>query len=237
MKHRRAATGVFLLACVVAVSSVVAGQEAAGGRPWTQTFNAAPADLATTGENPYFVLAPGYQLILEGKEAGAAVRLVITVLDETKKIAGYDTRVVEERETKNADLVEVSRNYFAIHKTTRDVFYFGEDVDIYKGGTIVNHEGAWLHGTGGAKFGMMMPGTPKAGERFYQEQAPKIAMDRFEIVKIDDRVTTPAGTFERCVRIEETTPLEPADKGLKVYAFGVGLIKDGTLDLVSFKKK
>ena len=84
---------------------------------------------------------------------------------------------------------------------------------------------------------MMMPGKPLAGQRFYQEQAPKVAMDRSEIVKIDDKVKTPAGTFDRCVRIEETTPLEPGDKAYKVYAPGVGLIKDGSFELVSHKMR
>jgi len=220
----------------VAAQAQAPKQAAKGAQAWVQSFTAAPADLATTGENPYFILTPGYQLVLEGKESGAAIRLVVSVLDETKRIGGYDTRVVEERETSNGVLVEVSRNYFAIHKATRDVFYFGEEVDVYKNGKIVDHEGAWLHGTGGAKFGMMMPGKPQAGLRYYQEVAPKVAMDRAEIVKVDDKLTTPAGSFDRCVRVEETTPLE-SDKGLKVYAPGIGLLKDGVLELVSYKRK
>ena len=44
-------------------------------------------------------------------------------------------------------------------------------------------------------------------------------------------------TFDRCVRVEETTPLEPGDKGEKIYAPGIGLIKDGALVLLSYKKK
>jgi len=240
MKHTAALLCFFLSASVlsiaVAAQAQAPKQAAKGAQAWVQSFTAAPADLATTGENPYFILTPGHQLVLEGKESGAAIRLVVAVLDETKRIGEYDTRVVEERETSNGVLVEVSRNYFAIHKTTHDVFYFGEEVDVYKNGKIVDHEGAWLHGTGGATFGMMMPGKPQVGQRYYQEVAPKVAMDRAEIVKADDKMTTPAGTFDRCVRIEETTPLE-SDKGLKVYAPGVGLIKDGTLELVSYKKK
>ena len=47
----------------------------------------------------------------------------------------------------------------------------------------------------GAKFGMMMPGKPKVGDKFQQEMAPKTAMDRCEIVAIGEEVKTPAGTF------------------------------------------
>ena len=229
--------GTLAMSLAVAAQSPAQKPATKGAPDWAQSFTATPAELATVGENPYFILSPGYQLVLEGKESGAAIRLVITVLNETKRVGGYETRVVEERETSNGALVEVSRNYFAIHKTTHDLFYFGEDVDTYKNGKIVNHEGAWLHGVGGAKFGMMMPGNPQGGQRFYQELAPKVAMDRSMIVTTAYKMTTPAGTFDRCVRTEETTPLEPSDKGDKVYAPGVGLIKDGALTLVSYKKR
>jgi hypothetical protein len=83
-----------------------------------------------------------------------------TVLNETKTVDGVECRVVEERETKDGKLVEVSRNYFAIGKRTNSVYYFGEDVDIYKDDKVVSHEGAWLAGKNGARFGLMMPGLP-----------------------------------------------------------------------------
>src|SRR5262245_21653409 len=99
---------------------------------WTTDFFLEKDELVTTGRNPYFVLEPGFQRILEG----GGERFVNTVLDETKVVAGVETRVVEERETKDGKLVEVSRNYYAISKRTNSVFYFGEEVDIYKNDKI-----------------------------------------------------------------------------------------------------
>src|SRR5262245_7865662 len=81
---------------------------------WTRDFGAENGELSPTGRNPYFILEPGYQLTL--RDGGS--QLVITVLDETKPVAGVTTRVVEERETKNGTPIEVSRNYFAISKRT-----------------------------------------------------------------------------------------------------------------------
>jgi hypothetical protein len=195
---------------------------------WTNTFAVEPGELAPTGRNPYFVLEPGYQLVLEG----GTVRLTITVLDATRTIAGVETRVVEERETDKGNVVEVSRNYFAISKRTNSVFYFGEDVDIYKNGVVANHEGAWLAGTGGAQFGLMMPGEALLKARYYQEIAPKVAMDRAEILSLTASVPTPAGAFSPCLEIEETTPLEPRARETKYYARGIGLVQDGALKLV-----
>ena len=233
MKHLR------LSFMVVAISVAVAGQ-VSGQKPspeWQTSFPVSPGDLAAVGENPYLVLKPGYQLTLEGRESGKLVRLVVSVLDETKVVGGIEARVVEERETEDGVLVEVSRNYLAISKTTRDVFYLGEDVDIYKGGKVANHDGAWLHGTGGAKLGLLLPGAPAVGQRYYQEVAHGIAMDRAEVVSVSERVTTPADTFEKCLKTEETTPLERGAREFKLYAPGVGLIRDGPLDLVSYTRR
>ena len=144
---------------------------------WTSAFMLEPDELVSTGRNPYFVLEPGYTLVLEGEGA----QLTITVLNETKKVDGVVTRVVEERETKGGKLTEVARNYFAISKRTNDVFYFGEDVDMYKDGKVVNHDGSWLSGVNGSKFGLMMPGRALIQSRYYQEVAPNIAMDRATI--------------------------------------------------------
>jgi uncharacterized membrane protein YkoI len=188
--------------------------------PYTDTFRVDA--WISTGRNPFFVLEPGHVLVLEGD----TTKLTITVLDETKVVDGVETRVVEEREEKGGTLVEVSRNYFAIATRTNDVFYFGEDVDIYEDGKVVSHEGAWLSGRNGARFGLMMPGTPLLGARYHQEVAPGVAMDRAEIAGLDETFETPAGKFEGCLRTEESTPLE-GGKETKYYAPGIGLIRDG----------
>ncbi len=205
------------------------------GQAWMDSFQINLNELATEGENPYFVLKPGYQLTLEKKEGGKLVQLVVRVLQETMNVGGVNTRVVEERETSGGQLVEVSRNFFAIHPRTRDVYYFGEDVDMYKNGKLDNHDGAWRHGTKNARFGLFMPGMPKIGMRYYQEYAPKVAMDRSEVVSLDERSQTPAGMFDKCVKMKETTPLERFAREFKVFAPGIGLVQDGDLKLVSHK--
>ncbi len=202
------------------------------GRAWTDTFEEKASDLVPTGRNPFFILEPGYTLEFAGKDKGKQATLVITVLDETRKVDGVETRVVEERETLGGAVVEVSRNYFAISKVTNNVYYFGEEVDIYKKGKVVSHEGGWLSGNDGARYGLAMPGTPLLGSRYYQEVAPGKAMDRAEVTSLTVEHKTPAGTFKNCLVTEETTPLEPGDVESKVYARGVGLLQDGVMKLV-----
>jgi hypothetical protein len=195
-------------------------------------FGEEKGQMAATGRSPYFILEPGYQMILEG----GGVRLVVTVLDQTKNVDGVETRIVEERETKAGKLVEVSRNYFAYGRQTKNIYYFGEAVDMYQNGKVVSHEGAWISGVNGAKFGILVPGKPKVKDRYYQEKAPKVAMDRGEVVSVRETIKTPAGEFKDCLKVAETTPLEPGTKEYKVYAPGVGLVQDGDLKLVKHGK-
>jgi hypothetical protein len=218
------------LVALVAVTATGARQNTTPPDSWTREFAVEPGELASTGRNPYFILDPGYVLVLEdGTE-----RLTITVLNETRTVDNVGTRVVEERETKNGQPVEVSRNYYAISTRTNSVFYFGEDVDMYTNGKVTSHEGAWLAGVKGARFGLMMPGLPLSGARYHQEVAEGIAMDRAEIASLTDSLTTPAGTFSGVLRTTETSPLEPALRETKYYGRGVGLLQEGTLKLVRY---
>jgi hypothetical protein len=191
-------------------------------------FNVPRRRLASSGRDAYFILEPGYQLVLEGMDEGAKTRLVIDVLEQTKVVDGVTTRVVREHESRAGKVIEVSMNYFAFDPATKNVYYFGEDVDMFRNGKVVSHEGAWRSGVNGARFGLAMPGSPKVGERYYQEVAPGVAMDRAENVSL----TASLGKFKRCLRVEETTPLEPGVKEYKLYAPGIGLIRDGSLTLV-----
>jgi hypothetical protein len=225
----RSLVALLLLACsTTPAPRPAAPPRAAVGEEWTSTFSVAPDEWTCTGRNPWFSLVPGDQSTFEGGDT----KLVITVLDETRTVDGVQTRVVEEREWDKGELEEVSRNLFALSKRTNSVYYFGEEVDIYEDGQLARHEGAWMSGEKGAHFGLIMPGEPLLGSRYYQEQAPDVAMDRAEIVGLAETLTTPAGTFTNCLKAEETTPLEPKAREAKIYAPGVGLIQDGEVVLV-----
>jgi len=231
---------IILLVFGVAISAVGAEKKA-----FTEDFMIERCTFSNVGSNPYFVLEPGFQLVLEGEDNKQIVRLVITVLNETETITfnGIDieTRVVEENESKDGQVVEISRNFFAICNDTNSIFYFGEEVDIFNEDGTITHEGAWRAGEGvnggePARPGIIMPGTLLLGARYFQEIAPDVAMDRAEILSISEVVETPADTFERCLKTIETSPLEPNAKDFKFYAPGIGLIVDGPISLteVSF---
>ena len=210
-----------------------AGGQKAGsdaGKKWTDAFGQEQCTFSSLGRNRFFILVPGHQLVLESPEE----KVVITVLDETRRVGNVETRVVEEREEEDGQLKEVSRNFFAICREHGDVFYFGEEVDDYKEGQIVAHGGAWRADQKDSKAGILMPGTILLGARHYQEIAPN-AMDRAEIVADGVTMATPAGIFHNCIRVEETSGLDPDEKYYKTYAPEIGLIQDEDLLLTRFQ--
>lgn len=237
-----------IIACLVAVSLTPAIADA-NDKKFTDEFSIESCRFKSSGANPYFLLKPGRQLHYSNAACVASGKcdeleeLVITVLFEERDITFRSdddqlmtvrARIVQERETANGQLKEISRNYYAECEGTRDVFYFGEDVDIYQNGKVVSHDGAWLAGRQRAQPGIIMPGGAfLLGARYYQELAPNVALDRAEHVRMDLEVAVPAGRFEDCVLIHETTPLEPTNLSKKTYCPKTGLIIDGDLRLVS----
>ena len=203
-------------------------------RGFTKTFYLDQCEWASTGGNLFFRLEPGLQHVLQGREERKTVEAVITVLDETETVGEVETRIVEERESVDGKLVEVSRNFFANCGPHNSVIYFGEDVDNYENGRIINHNGSWRAGVNGARPGLMMPGLPLLGARYYQEIAPGVALDRAEIVEVSAVQRTPLRTFRDALVTEESTPLEPGVRETKAYAPGVGQIRDADLLLVRF---
>ncbi len=204
-----------------------------GGYGYTEDFDIAGRTFASNGSNDFFVLESGYQLVLEGDDDGVELRVQITVLDDTRTVDGVLCRVVEEREWEDDELIEVSRNWFAIDVETDSVFYFGEEVDDYEDGAIVGHGGEWESGVGGAKAGLMMPGDVLLGSAYYQEVAPGVAMDRVVHVSVSVTLTVPDGTFSSCLRVMEDNPVDGPDREYKTYAPGIGLIQDEEAVLVS----
>ena len=212
------------------------GSEEDGTVAFTQDFPFDECLFVPIGGNAYFSLTPGRETYLSDGEE----EVRITVTGDVKKIRFDDrdhwTRVIEEHETEEGELTEISRNYFAACWPSMDVYYFGEDVDIYEDGEVVSHDGAWLAGKEGAKPGLIMPRSAFIlGSRYYQELAPGVAEDRAEHIGSLAEIHVPAGSFDECIEIEETTPLEP-DVSTKIYCRDVGLVVDDELEAYDIRR-
>ena len=94
---------VVLLAVVAGLASSTRPVASAGeykkmATEFTSDFRLDACTFASTGSNEYFILEPGYQLVLAGEEKDTLIELEITVLNDTMLMDGIETRVVEEQE-------------------------------------------------------------------------------------------------------------------------------------------
>jgi hypothetical protein len=188
--------------------------------------------FVTEGAHPFFVLEPGYRITLAGEEDGAQARVDITVLDEIELVDGVVTRVVEEREWVDGQLTEVARKFYAICEQSGDIYAFGEGVEVFEDGEVVSNEGTWRVGVDGARAGLVLPGNPVVGARFYREYAPGVAMDRVEIIETGADVVVAKEKIDGVIIVYETSALDPEDESLEYYGEGIGLIKDDELEVV-----
>ena len=231
------ASAALVSAIIPFISSTTPTVINAQNESWTSSFNMGDCKFSTTGTNPYFILQPGYQLVFAGVEDGEPLNVTGTVSNETKVVGdGIVTRVVEERtvNSETNDLIEITKGYFAICDKSNSVFYFGEDVNNYEDGKLVDHEGSWLHGFDNTKAGLIMPGTILLGSRYYQEIAPDVALDKAELVSMNQTVSVPAGNFRGVIQMNETSDLEPGIGEVNLHAPGIGQVIDNDLELVSY---
>jgi hypothetical protein len=231
------AAAAFVSSIIPFVSTTTPTVVNAQNESWTSSFNMGDCKFSTTGTNPYFILQPGYQLVFVGIEDGEPLNVTVTVSNETKVVGdGIVTRVVEERtvNSETNDLKEITKDYFAICDKSNSVFYFGEDVNNYEDGKLVDHEGSWLHGSDNARAGLIMPGTILLGSRYYQEIAPDVALDKAELLSMNQTVSVPAGNFSGVIQMNETSDLEPGIGEVNLHALGIGQVIDNELELVSY---
>jgi hypothetical protein len=195
-------------------------------------------------DNPYFPIGTMRTLEYAGEERDAdtgeavATANTISVLTDARTVAGVEVLVVKDEAFAEGELMESTLDYFAQHEDGA-VYYFGEDVDNYEDGVLVDHEGSWIAGEGANLPGVFMPGEPVVGVRFDQERAPGIAEDHSTVLETGLTVTVPAGTFTDCIKTEDIDPIGMATEN-KWYCRDVGLVmeqaEDERLELVRFTR-
>lgn len=233
------------LICLLGALAPLAPLAAGAADTFTRQFPIASCDFRPSGGNAFFRLRENRQLYLsnircvQSGDCEELVELWITMLPETRNItfeyAGKTvtarTRVMEEYETVDGELDEISRNYVADCSPMHDVYYFGEDVEDGDGHRLPD---SWLAGRNGARPGILMPDRAfLLGSRYYQELADN-AKDRAEHTAMGLTIEVPAGTYRGCIEVTETTPLEPGEEAPKNYCPGVGFVRDDEgLELVA----
>jgi hypothetical protein len=177
-------------------------------------------DFTAKVTNKYFTLKPGTKFVYENTSSKSRERIEVTVTKETKTVMGVQTTVVRVREWVGDKIKEDTRDYYAQDKSG-NVWYFGETVNNYKDGKIVDHKGSWEAGVNGAKPGIIMQREPKVGQTYRQEYYKGKAEDMGTVIAVGKHVKVRYGTFDDCVQIRDWSRIDLTNEH-KYYCAKVG---------------
>jgi len=176
--------------------------------------------------NQFVHLETGKVYIYQGETDEGNERLEISRLTDTLSIDGIACVLIREKVWIDGLLHEQVITYIA-EDVTGDVWNLGVTAENYNAsGSLINTNGSWFAGTDGAKPGIAMLSQPIIGNAYRQEYYFNIAENQAEVLDTGITVTTVFGTFQHCVVIKEWSELEPHIFDLKMYAPGVGLVKE-----------
>ena len=143
---------------------------ACGQSPFAPNYNpAAVFSNPTVITNAHLPLGSLSQDVLVGTEGGNPFTVVRTrmpgTLDFTVNGQAVQTVIVVDSAFESGQLVEVATDYFA-QSDNGDVYYFGEDVDLFTGGVVTSHEGAWRFGVNTTTLGLLFRRRPRSETGF-----------------------------------------------------------------------
>jgi len=180
-----------------------------------------PKNFVAKIDNPFFPLVPGTTFIYEGQTSEGLMRDVFEVTHTTRVIDGVTCTEIHDSVFIDGELTEDTLDWFAQDKDG-NVWYFGENTAELEDGLISTIDGSFMAGVENDKPGIVMKAQPAVGDFYRQEFSLANAEDEAETVGLNASVTVPYGSFQHCLRSEETTPLEPEALEAKFYASGIG---------------
>jgi hypothetical protein len=198
---------------------------------------------ASPPANLWQPLTPGLQSVARGFVNAGNRRLphtrVYTVTDVVKVIHGVRSVAVLDQDIDGGQIVEQAIDYLSID-AKGTVWYRGSYTEGYRSGRFTSALDGWLDGRQGAKAGIFMPGSPRAGTpSYYQQQVPGEEATTAQVVKTRQTKCVPFRCFKNVVVILE------GGEEYKYYAPGVGGIRteprssggaDETEDLINVRQ-
>ena len=179
-----------------------------GPAPYSPAID--PVNFVATVDNPYYPLPPGTTYVYEGNTAAGLEHNEVAVTHNTKVILGVTCVEVLDTVTVGGELTERTLDWFAQDKDG-NVWYFGENSEELSGGLVVDLGGSFAAGVDGAEPGIIMKAHPAVGDFYRQEFLLGEAEDLAEVLSLSESVVVPAGSFDHCLKTEETEAIDPSD--------------------------
>jgi hypothetical protein len=223
-----------LVAAAVVVAAAAAVSVVAWA-PWASSSGPGykpalvPANFTTTIDNAFFPLPVGRTWVYRGVKDGQSQVDRVTVTERTRVVAeGITARVVTDVATHDGKLLEKTSDWYAQDKQG-NVWYVGEATAAYLPSGKFDRSGSWEAGVDHAEPGLVMEAKPQIPDAYRQEFLSGEAEDTAWVVGTSGSATVPGGTFKNVLTTLEATRIEPGAYDRKVYAPGVGMIREEAL--------
>ena len=191
--------------------------------------NLNPADFSTTIDNPYFPLPVGRTLVYRGVKDGQSQEDRVTVTNQTKTVAeGITARVVTDVATHDGTVLEKTSDWYAQDKDG-NVWYLGEDTVAFSANGKADTSGSWEAGVQDAEPRAVMEADPQIPDSYRQEYFVGQAEDTAWVVDRSGTTTVPYGKLKNALTTLEATRLEPGAYDQKIYAPGLGIVREQAL--------
>jgi hypothetical protein len=172
--------------------------------------------------NPFFPVSSQRSVLMLGHVDGEPFRSEVTLLPYTRIIEWEGQRIETLVSQYNAFLdgriEEIAYDYYA-QADDGSVWYLGEDVFDFRGGTIVVTEGTWLAGRDGPAA-MIMPADPRNRDTYRPENAPPLVFEEVTVTDTGQPLSGPLGPIQDGLFVRELH-LDGATED-KIFAPGYG---------------
>jgi hypothetical protein len=183
-----------------------------------------PADFVRAITNPYLPFPVGRTLTYRGVKDGVTQVDVVHVTSHTRVLEGITAVAVSDVATHNGKLLEKTTDWYAQDKQG-NVWYLGEQTAAYSGGHV-DHSGSWLAGVHDGEPGIVMKAHPQIPDAYRQEYLPGQAQDTAWIVNRGGSFKLPFKVVHNVLTSYEFTVLEPTVLDKKIYAPGLGIVRE-----------
>ena len=197
----------------------------------TESIDLTKFSAPTTVDDPWFPLVPGQRMTYTGAATvdgeRVARKVVLTITDLTKEVAGVMSVVAFEVDYTDGDLGESEIVLWA-QDDDGVVWRMGEYPEVYEDGKLVEAP-VWIHGLDGALAGIAMPADPEPyTPSFAEGWGPAVEWnDRGRVFEVGSETCVKLGCYKDVLVIDEFSRDEPDAHQLKYYAQGIGNVRVG----------
>ena len=183
-----------------------------------------PADFVRAITNPYLPFPVGRTLTYRGIKDGVTQTDVVHVTSDARVLEGIRAVAVSDVATHDGKLLEKTTDWYAQDKRG-NVWYLGERTAAYACGHV-DHSGSWLAGVHDGEPGIVMKAHPQISDAYRQEFLLGQAQDTAWIVNRGSSFKLPFTVVHDVLTSYEFTVLEPTVLDKKIYAPGLGIVRE-----------